>query len=459
MQINNYKLDKYQMKVVKNNSKSLLVIAGAGSGKTLTLVGKIKYLIQNKKIKEHQILCLSFTNNAANNLKKTLKSNGINIETLTFHKLGLKIIGNIEIDIESLTETISKNLDINTVKEIFKNKLTTIPKGNNSNLIENEIIDKSNIRESLVNLIETFINLFKAQNYKIDKFKQFEESQLINLIKEIYIQYEINKSDRVDFNDMLIKAINQLKKGKKLGYKYIIVDEFQDTSLLKIELLQQIIKNDKSKIVAVGDDYQSIYRFTGCNLNIFLHFKKYFKRAKILKLKYTYRNSQELINISVNFVTKNKKQIKKTIVSSKSISKPIKIYYYNKSINEIIPFITEKIVYLSRNNKDIHQINTKINFMTIHKSKGLEFENVALFNLEDKINSLPSKIQDHHILKPLLNIEEFYPYEEERRLFYVALTRTKNYIYLLVKQDNPSIFVTEIIKDNIKYIEEFNKSC
>ena len=261
---------------------------------------------------------------------------------------------------------------------------------------------------------------------------------------------------------MINNSIKIIKNnGYIKSYKYIIIDEFQDTSKMKYELIKEIISKTKSKLFAVGDDFQSIYRFTGCNLDIFVNFKKYFKYSKIVKIKNTYRNSYELINIAGNFIMKNKNQIHKSLYSKKRIKKPIILIYtnnYKKTLYELITKINTKILILGRNNNDIYEIdpyfvqNEKVRYLTVHKSKGLEEENVIIINNEDKVLGFPSKIENNNIIKYVLNDKDLYPYEEERRLFYVALTRTKNYVYLIVNKYNQSIFIDELLKDYKKYI-------
>ena len=255
-------------------------------------------------------------------------------------------------------------------------------------------------------------------------------------------------------------ATNKINNNEvKTKYKFIMIDEFQDTSLIRLNLIKAILNQNNGTIFAVGDDYQSIYRFSGCNLNVFIHLDKYIDNLKIIKLKYNYRNSQTLITVSNNFIAKNKNQLLKNSKCPKDLNKPIKIIYYvNKSkvINKLINNIDTNILILGRNNKDILSWNItlsdKIKYLTIHKSKGLEEDNVILINLENSNHSMPTKTKDHQIISEILNQNE-YPYEEERRLFYVALTRTRNYIYLLVPKNNPSIFIKELIKDNKKDIE------
>ena len=301
--------------------------------------------------------------------------------------------------------------------------------------------------------------------------KYSQEFILLKIIKEIYFEYEeeLSSTGKVDFNDMINKAIDIVKNnGYIKKYKYIIIDEYQDTSYTKYLLINEIKKKTNSKLFVVGDDFQSIYRFTGCNLDIFLNFNKYYEYSKILKIVNTYRNSNELINIAGNFVMKNKKQLRKKLVSNKNILNPIEIIYsknLKKSLLRLIDKINTPILLLGRNNKDIYKyfnsINTDgtlkynnktIRYLTVHKSKGLEEENVIIINLENNILGFPSKIENNKILRFVLNDKDSYPYEEERRLFYVALTRTKNKVYLLVDKNNESIFVKELIKNNKKNI-------
>ena len=262
-----------------------------------------------------------------------------------------------------------------------------------------------------------------------------------------------------------------LKNGIKKKYKYIIIDEYQDTSYVKFNLIKNILEKTNAHLLVVGDDFQSIYRFTGCNLDIFINFKKYFKDSKIMKIENTYRNSLELIKITSKFILKNKKQIKKNLHSNKHLNKPIKYIYYNnkkeifkKLILDIYDKNKNEIMILGRNNKDIISVidsdfilnndnliylknkDIKMKYYTVHKSKGLESDNVIIINMENKLLGFPSQIEDDKILRFVLNKTDYYPYEEERRLFYVALTRTKNEVYLLIPVNKKSVFVDEIKK-------------
>ena len=450
MIINGYQLDETQMNAIESDSQNTLVIAGAGAGKTLTILGLIKYLIDNKGYKENEILAISFTNEATNSLHNKLLELGYDIEVLTFHKLGLKIIGN------NYTVVHDKYIDY-IIDEYFESFIMN--KNKRKKLFMN--ILKIDINRNLFNtyeyknfkvIIKTFINLLKSNNqdekdiFKYYQSSYFNEKHVLRIILEIYIIYkrELESMNKIDFNDMISLATEKVKETK-LKYKYIIIDEFQDTSPVRFNLIKEIIKYTNSKLFCVGDDYQSIYRFSGCNLDTFINFKKYFNDVKIVSLKYTYRFSNELINISSSFIMKNPKQLKKNIVSNKNLNKPIMILIGFK-LKDIIDKIDNPMI-IGRNNKDIDNIQYD-NKYTIHRSKGLESDNVILVNSDN----IPNNMKNERILRYVLNDKDYILHEEERRLFYVALTRTKNKIYILVDK-KMSPFVKELIHDYSKYID------
>ena len=272
---------------------------------------------------------------------------------------------------------------------------------------------------------------------------------------------------------MINKATLSIKeKGIKKKWKYIIIDEYQDTSEVKFQLIKEIIKHTKAKLLAVGDDFQSIYRFTGCDLKIFLNFTKYFDNSLILNIINTYRNPQELINVAGSFIMKNKNQYKKNLISYKHLDKPIKIVYTKNNIRtfkRLLELLKDnEIMVIGRNNKDIYNYidsnfthndnniftynNITFKYLTAHRSKGLESFNTILINIEDSYIGFPTKLKSEEILKYVNNTKDYYPFEEERRLFYVALTRTKNYTYIISSYNKESIFTKEIKKYK-KYIE------
>ena len=449
--VNGIKLDNNQKEAIYTNEVNTLVLAGAGSGKTLTIVGKINYLIKELNIDPKEILCISFTNDSVNNLKEKIE---YDVDIYTFHKLAVEIINDYK---KSIT-IVSNYLDF-IVNEIFLS-------------IINNIDEK--LLKTISNSIISFINLFKNYNYEytyFDKLLKKNKSKLLEVIKKIYVIYddELKSTNYVDFNDIINLSIKLIKNtGLKRYYKYIIIDEFQDISKNRYELIMAIRNSCNSKIFAVGDDFQSIYKFAGSNINLITNFKKYFGYTKIIKIVNTYRNSSDLIEVASKFIMKNKNQIKKRLISNKRKYKPIKIIYYSKNENikfkKLLNMLDGNILILGRNNYDLNDIldeeiifendiqykNRHFDFKTVHKSKGLEEENVIVINMNDSIYGFPNKKRDD--ITKLLLPKEKYLYEEERRLFYVALTRTKNNVYLFSSSKNPSIFIKEIVK-NRKYIE------
>lgn len=452
--INNLELDESQTKAIINDSKSTIVIAGAGSGKTLTIQGKIKYLIEEKKIKEDEILCISFTNETVNNLYNKLLSLGYDIEVKTFHKLGLKFLDTKNITIAS-DDYLSYIIDeyFKSYIKYDKNKANLFKTINYTNKSIDYLLNSKEYN-NLKTLINTFIKLSKCndislkQIYKMYKWSFFRDKVILKYILEIYRLYELEleSSNKIDMDDIIIKSKEHIKEYK-LKYKYIIIDEFQDTSMIRLNLIKEIVKNTNAKLFVVGDDFQSIYRFSGCDLDLFINFKNYFEDTKYFYLRNTYRNSNQLIYVSVNFIMRNPNQLRKNIISNKNNYKPIKILF-NYSLEDTLNLIENKkdILVLGRNNKDIENINFA-NKLTIHKSKGLEADNIILINSDN----IPSKIKDNQILNKLKLNKDRFPYNEERRLFYVALTRTKNNIYILV--NNPSLFIKELIRDYKNFIE------
>ena len=472
-----YELDKEQTNAALVNDCNTIIIAGAGAGKSTTMVGKIKYLVLYEHVLLENILCITFTNNAANSLEEKInKELGLKGKVYTFHKLSLEILKEYHINyriadadlLEYLIDEIFACIHSSYLEKLFLNK----------NYLESqEFLDYKKV-------IARFIKLFIANFYDAKYFQDIlrkakrKDMPMLKIINKIYEMYILEKASSgiIDFDDMIYMATKLVKiKGINRSYQYIIVDEYQDTSLVRENLVQAIKEKTGAFVTVVGDDFQSIYRFSGCDINNFLEFKKHFKPAKELYITNTYRNSKELIYVAGTFIMKNPRQRKKNLKSDKSIAKPIVICYYKNIKNDFYKLLniihSPNLMILGRNNADIYKVlNDKLKFFnnkiilddyniyykTIHKAKGLEEDNVLIINLSNDTNSLPSKIKDEKILRYVIKHFDIYPFEEERRLFYVGITRTKNYCYLFVPKDNPSIFVKELQKNYREYISIIN---
>jgi len=340
----------------------------------------------------------------------------------------------------------------------------------------------------------TFITLFKSNNYRLEDIDTlrnsvvrneynpflFERTNLfLDIIKVLLTGYQnfLTSKNAIDFSDMINHAADRVRAGCKIqDYRYVIVDEYQDISKSRFNLLQSIVERTGAKLFCVGDDWQSIYRFAGSDISLFTDFQKYFGYTEILKIEKTYRNSQQLIDEASRFILQNPQQLKKDLRSDKSLNYPLVFWGYvndpgqalSKAIKKIVSeFGTQaSILLLGRTNYDrdmleesglfriTHQNKQEklkylpipelnIDFLSVHKSKGLEADNVILLNFKNDKLGFPNQIQDDKVLNLVLTDPENFRFAEERRLFYVAITRTKNRTFILTDNNRPSLFFKE----------------
>lgn len=402
-----------------------------------------------------------------------------------------------------------KGLLIDKLKKILEKYNIPLNPMTEEEILENIIIlsDTDTILD-FYKLLNTFLNLFKASNYNEAHIKTFRNEAykkendylkskhllFLDIFERYYQEYQqmLKENNQIDFNDMINKATGYLQNNnlpKEYNFKYIIIDEFQDISVARYNLIKIIKDLASSKVMAVGDDWQSIYKFAGSEISLFTDFKSYFGDTEILKIEKTYRNSQELIDIAGRFVMANKEQFVKNLVSDKRKEQVVQLVAYNnfsmsddldmdsnslvRKIIEILESFekeTKKVALLGRNNYDIDvlkkskffymqeedgkiKISTElfpdleIEFMSIHKSKGLEADEVIIINNKNSVTGFPNQITDDTVLEYVSVDSESYMFAEERRLFYVALTRTKNRVYLLYPEDY-SIFIQELMNYN-----------
>lgn len=365
----------------------------------------------------------------------------------------------------------------------------------NEKIIFEKLLDQAydSDHARLTTQICSFITLFKSKGYDGDDFKrikteakQREQTRLardrtiafLDIVEPIYHAYQEKlKSQRcIDFSDMINMATKLVENKKdRMAYRYIIIDEYQDIGWDRARLVKAIINNTKARLMCVGDDWQSIYRFAGSDISLFSKFKEFWGYSQIMPIEKTYRNSQELLDIAGPFVMSNPSQLVKHLVSDTHFEFPVQIVYYDTFAADVVARILDgiaeafgsqsSVMLLGRVNKDkdilqdsernVFTINgtivkyekypeMKIDFSTVHKAKGLEADNVIIINMKNDLLGFPSQIVDDPILSYVLSDMDPYPYAEERRLMYVALTRTKHAAYLLTPTDAPSCFVEEL---------------
>lgn len=349
--------------------------------------------------------------------------------------------------------------------------------------------NSKNVLSAISELIATVISLMKSnecdiaqlRSLSMKNLKIIRNAALIDLIVPIYDAYkaELEKRGEIDFNDMINNAVHMVREGKYVNpYKYVIVDEYQDISKSRYSLLKALRDSSHYNLFCVGDDWQSIYRFTGSDLDYILNFSKYWGPSEQSKIETTYRFTDSLIDISGTFVMQNPAQIKKSIKGVPSdcgfaleeisgFEEQFAITNMLRRLHELpqnsTVFFIGRYTFDSRLLSDCSQLeckydvstqmanvvlpdrkDLKMQFLTAHKSKGLQADYVFIINNKDRGMGFPSKIQDDPLVDCLLEGKESFPFAEERRLFYVALTRAKKKAFLVTDMCNSSAFTIEL---------------
>ena len=357
------------------------------------------------------------------------------------------------------------------------------------------LLGKSKFKEkALIEMLSSFIMLMKGRcltmhdiedavlssggSLEFDKRTKFIVK---NLLIPFYCTYTLLLQNRgeMDFTDAILMATDMCSEKSYADYDYILVDEFQDISLDRYKLLQALRrKNPLTKTFCVGDDWQSIYRFSGSDLQLFTKFDKYFGYTAECNLSTTYRFGNPLLDLSSQFIVRNPNQKKKELrpFNAQCFTDYKFVPYllepdtnregqqYIGVLCSILDSIPEgKSVYLlgrytmdcevlynyfqpkTLGDRLIFKYNGKdYPFLTVHQAKGLESDYAVLLRCSSGNYGFPSTISDDPVLSLVMSKEEDFVFGEERRVFYVALTRPKDRLYIMYDIEHPSSFVTEI---------------
>ncbi len=390
----------------------------------------------------------------------------------------------------TLIETTSADFRNDTVEDKLLRQLRQagVPFKERSDQELYDLLVKRNrkLEKSVYTLILSFITLMKANEKDIDglladlRLSPDSRSRdiLVNIVKPFYEEYErtLRQSYEIDFTDAIIQATQFCREGLWKHYDCILVDEFQDISVDRYKFLQALRSDEpRTKLYCVGDDWQSIFRFTGSDMSLFYEFEKYFGFTELCKIETTYRFHQPLIDKSSEFIVKNTEQKVKTIKTPKDDKYRTFLTFEKcdgedkegvlKKAQEVVAKIptNQSILLLGRYNYDAMSVgftgkvdmkdsriivkigNREIPFLSVHSAKGLEADNIILVNCNQGAYGFPSLIEDDPILDFVLSKKESYPFAEERRLFYVAMTRARMHMYVLYDKDRPSPFVGEFL--------------
>lgn len=336
--------------------------------------------------------------------------------------------------------------------------------------------------ENILAMLTAFNFLLKSKAATIEsirhKINDRADAITINSIVAPFVNAYKKMEDetcQIDFTDAILQATDLCNNGHRPDYDYILVDEFQDISMDRYRFLQALRREQPlTKLFCVGDDWQSIYRFAGSDMALFKQFDKYFGYTKKCLMETTYRFGEPAVAESSRFILANPEQAVKN-VHSFNISAETKLDFVStngrdgvaaaiKRLADQIP-LDKEILLLGRYGFDVNILkNTELtvhdnkdqvyvtygqrqmNFMTVHQSKGLECDYIILLNCNSGSLGFPSQISDSPILKYVLSEPDAYAFSEERRVFYVGITRAKKHTWVLYDINKPSPFIKEFIE-------------
>jgi len=381
----------------------------------------------------------------------------------------------------TLIETCSYQFRNGTVFEVLRQQLeshgvTLEPRDVQEVLTA--VKDKSGSGNQLTKLIATFLHLFKCSGKGLAEIRKLTKSRgdriraiaFLDIFEPLLAAYEAENRSRneVDFNDMINEAVTHLESGRVVSpYRHILVDEFQDISLARARLLQALLRSRPGTgLFCVGDDWQSIYRFSGSDVTLTGHFERHFGPVRTVALDMTFRFNDRISALATTFVTRNPSQVKKTIRTHCRTDRPaVTLVRHEGEANETaLEWCLTDIARTAEKGASVYVIgrynfcmprgfedlkkrfpDLDLRFDTAHASKGKEADHVIVLDVNDGRMGFPSQIQDDPLLALVLPPEEPYPFAEERRLFYVAVTRSRHHTYVLSDARKPSAFVKELI--------------
>ena len=369
-----------------------------------------------------------------------------------------------------------------TLKALLKKVGVPVQEKTDAELYDMVLPPNSKQEKAFIRLVVTFVTLIKSScksiNEVLKQAKNVGDERSLFIIKRIFMPVyeryieELKGSNQIDFTDAILQATEICRSSHPVKYEYIIVDEFQDISVDRYNFLKVLREgNPPAKLYCVGDDWQSIYRFSGSDMALFNQFSDYFGSTEINRIETTYRFGEPLVSLSSQFIQRNKVQIKKDIHPFNPQTKTeLQFCAYERrdycnAIGQLVASIpADKSIfllgrysfddyYLSFLYKSVKEGNRfyyfigdrKIEFLTVHKSKGLEADYVIILQCNKDTYGFPSMVSDDPVLDYVLTKSDQYPYGEERRLFYVAITRAKIKTYVFYDKRFPSVFVDEFL--------------
>ncbi len=418
-------LNKQQKEAVLENDSNLLIIAGAGSGKTKTITHKIAYILENNYAKPYEIMALTFTNKAANEMKerieKMVKSQVKDMFIGTFHAIALKILR-----YEGFNPTIYDTKDQEVlIKEILKNLN----------------IDKKKYPPGMI--------LSKISKYKLN-LKKYDEidtsTPFEDMIRKIYKIYEekLIEANAMDFDNIILKAIELLSENEQIKtkyanrFKYIFIDEYQDTNYPQYIFIK-LLYNGSNKICAVGDEDQSIYGFRGADVANIMNFNHEYDNCRIVKLEKNYRSGQNILDTANMVISKNSFRNKKELYSE----------YAGGSVNILsFPTDSDEAYFVAKKIKDLSLEEKLSDIAVLYRT-----------NFQSRI--IEDALMRHSIPYKIVGSKKFFDRKEIKdTLAYMKLLNNKNddVSFLRAMESHPIGVGKKLIEKIQKRASDYNLS-
>ncbi len=485
-QLESSPLNVSQQQAVLLNDDNNLVLAGAGSGKTSVLTARVAYLLQSHLAQAEQILMLAFGRDAAKEMQQRLGEKvgmaADNVTVNTFHQLGLKIISQVEgqsvtLSPLALEEKARHAWCVNWLKSHwatdtnFRRWQKHLTKWPIAYLTGDEELAHHVENPKLIAWLDKQLMQFAAMyiSKKDIQERLVDHEEYTRFNSELALSWPcftawkkmLKEERQIDFPTMISRATQYVTKGKFVSpWRYIMVDEYQDISPDRLALIEALAAETKKQaaasLFAVGDDWQSIYQFAGSEVNLTTGFSDRFAHSTVHHLDTTYRFNNQIGSVANAFVQANPSQLEKELNSFKQKKSKCVHTIANNQIEKVLDDLNRKatsrksVLILGRNHyhkppllSDWQKLFLSLNiqFMTCHASKGKEADFVIVVSVDE--GQFPAKKKQLHVDTALTESEDDFPHAEERRLFYVAMTRAKEQVWI-AHTGQGSSFVQEL---------------
>ncbi len=363
-------LNEEQKNAVKITEGPLLIIAGAGSGKTKCLTHRIAYLILEKKVSPQEILAITFTNKAASEMKNRIAElfgyqqkegkPGFLLPWMgTFHSICVKILRREakQLGYSSSFVIYDEDDSIAVIKKVMKDM-------------------ELDIKQYAPQAVKSFISGAKNELMNPDQYARYAQGHFQELVVKVYRQYQValKEAHAFDFDDLIMETVTLFEKNASVlekyqqFFKYILIDEYQDTNQAQYVLTKQLAAK-KRNICAVGDDYQAIYGWRGANFRNLLNFEKDYPEAKVIKLERNYRSTKNILAAAQNVIEQNRHRTDKKLWTENNQGAPITLFQAKNGAEEA-QFVVEEMISLKRAHLNWH--NFVILYRTNAQSRAFE---------------------------------------------------------------------------------------